>query len=189
MPKPQTQQDRDAEAMAINEMTGVRVTAQVQLQGVAYALETTVFSDEEAAINGMADRFARIMGRQKSKLDLAEKLVALEVNRQMLADLEGERDKALTDLADERVRQLAALQAAWNASPRRTEFRLTDAQRQQMDSQFGELRIAAIRKQYEDRKSQLEQDTPIIERQIARLRMVIAGVDLTEEEPLPLAAE
>lgn len=182
-----TAQDREA-AMVINEMEGVRVTAQVQLSGVAFALETTVYSGEEDAINGMADRFAKIMGRQKAKVDLSEKLVALEVNRQMRADLGAERDKALTDLADEKVRQLAALQASWMASNKRTEFRLTDAQRQQMDSQFGELRIAGIKRQYEERKAQLEQDAPIIQKQVDRLRAIVAGYD-PEEEPLQEAAE
>lgn len=168
--------------------SGMGLTAQGDVGGIMFALEQHIDATaDERDINEIADRMRRVFARQKAQVDLGEKLLAVQIARQVIADHPEKKMRELKTLAEEKARLRASFSVAHEGSGRRTEFRLTAPQQKALDSFDERLESAGLRIDAE--KARMEADLPLIEKQIDRLRAIIDGRDPDAEEPLALAAE
>lgn len=158
----------------------VEIVVQGEIGGATIAL-TGSASEGAGPINERLDLMTKALGRQKSRGDLAEKLLALEINAKMLAGWEERFGGAMRARAEDRARLVAAYRAQHEASGKRMDYKPNTAQKQGLDN---------FDKQTETEKGRLEKerqdyqrDRPIIESQISRLRAIIAGRDPTEFVP------
>lgn len=163
----------------------IEIVVQGEIGGATIALTGTSWGDE-AQINAHLDMMALAIGRQKSKADLAEKLLAAEINAKMLADWPEQRIEALRMRAEDRARMVAAEAAKHEASGRRGEYRMSTSLRGTLD-EF-DKQTAQEERKWDKKKLDLEQDAQLIEVQISRLRAIIAGRDPTDFMPETEAA-
>lgn len=140
-------------------LSGVALTVQCEItRGV-----TIAFQDElgrprtRAEIDMGLDLIMDVVGRQKAKIDLSEKLMALAIARE-----------EIKKQGDERVRLAASYRAAHDVSGRRSAFKLNEPQQRALD-QCDSVIQAMVK------------DIPRIEGSIRRLRALIAGEDVPEE--------
>lgn len=165
------------------------ITIQQDIGGATVAFERMVDATiDRDDLNEVLDFEMAAINRQRARVTLSEKLLAREIAMDMLESWEDDRDRALKAKATEHAQLQASFQAA-NAVSTRRAGGITDQQRQRLaDSQAN---IETTRTQFDDRKAKLEQDVRLVDKQIRRLRDLIAGRDPVDEteEPLPLAAE
>ena len=168
--------------------SGMGLTAQGDVGGVMFALEQHIDATaDERDINEIADRMRRVLARQKAQVDLGEKLLALQIARQVIADHPEKKLRELRALADEKIRLNASYQIDYERSGKRSAMRLTTSQQKALDSFDERLESASLR--IDGEKARMEADLPLIEKQIERLRAIIDGRDPDAEEPLAMAAE
>lgn len=168
--------------------SGMGITAQGDIGGVMFAFEQHIDATaDEHDINEIADRMRRVLARQKAQTDLGEKLLALQIAKERIADAPGRIEREQKALGIEKARQRAQFENEQATGKRSNVFRLSLAQEKALKSFDDRIESVALR--CESEKAQMEADLPLIEKQIARLRAIIAGQDPDAEEPLALAAE
>lgn len=170
----------------------VGVTMQADIGGATVAFEQLIDATvDREDFDSQLDFLAARLGRQRARSQLAEKLLAREIAQDMLDNWENDRDTALKAKATERAQTISSWQATHAAFNKRGEFRM-NAQQQQAIANLDQ-NIETTRTQYDERKQKLQQDVRLVDKQIARLRALIAGHDPVdediEEEPLREAAE
>lgn len=166
------------------------IVIQADLGGLSIAFTDPAKGTDEASLNERLDLYTKVIGRQRAKFTLSEKLVDLLAARKALAALPEQEREVLKSRAEERARQHAAMAAAHDVAGKRGEFMPNLAQRNQLSAFDAET--AAEREKLQKQRQTLERDIPIIEAQISRLRAVIAGgdpIDPLVEESESLAKE
>lgn len=143
---------------------------------------TEIVKDDLEAINDRLDRYNRAIGRQRAKVELAQKLGEIEASNALLNSWEERRSAAM----QVRIESRAALVARWQAEHehrqaggrRASEFRVSTQQRAALDQHDKETRDEQDK--FDREKASVERNRPIIEAQISRMRAVIAGRDPTD---------
>lgn len=159
--------------------TNPEIVVQADIGGglnVAFTIPTYEFTSDD--IDQSLDLATKAIARQKAKLDLAQQLLALQVNEKMLSSLPDQLAEEVKGRAEERMRMRSQYESEHFAKGRRGEFKMTAAQAASIadfDKQT-EMR----RERADGKKRELQGDRPIIEAQISRLRAIIAGRDPTE---------
>lgn len=155
----------------------IEIVVQGEISGATIAL-TGLAQDKEAALNDQLDALTKAIGRQKSKSDLAEKLLAAEINAKMIADMPGQYQEAMRLRVEDRARMIAADEARHDASGRRGEYKMPPQFRGVLDQFDKETEVE--KRKWDRKKADLEQDAQLIAAQISRLRAIIAGRDPTD---------
>ena len=156
--------------------TNPEIVVQADIGGglnVAFTIPTGSFRSDD--LDQSLDIATKAIARQKAKLDLAQQLLALQVNEKMLSSLPAELAEEVKSRAEERMRMRAQYESEHYASQKHGQFKMTKAQEasiQQFDKQTEQRRERA-----DGKKRELQGDRPIIEAQISRLRAIIAGRD------------
>jgi hypothetical protein len=155
------------------------IVIQADLGGLSIAL-TENMSDSpsamERALNEHLDRFTKAIGRQRSRFALSEKLVDLLATRKTLETHDQRLQEELKKKAEDRMRINAAYARAEDGRRlERPKSKQQLAAEQQNDEEIAQLRL-----DYAGKKKTLEDNIPVLEAQISRLRAVIAGRDPTE---------
>ena len=165
---------------------GLNIGFQADIGGLNLMIEQTVDADSSPAeIDRRLDIMATALGRQRAKLQLAEKMLAVQLAEEMLSSLPEEKQIKQRGMLDERVRLIASFRAAHQVSGKRGEYRETPSERQQIANL--DANLATLDSQFAARKADLERDIRLVGGQIARLRALVDGED--EKEALLLAAE
>ena len=168
-------------------MSGMGISMRGVVGGVEIAFEEHVDATADADfVNERVDFLSTAIGRFKAKTDLVEKLIALQANAEMLAQIPQEQEAALKKLERDKAAHLLGLQAAFQARGKRGDFQLSATE--ETNLQKYDAQREPIIRGFADRKADLDRDRPVIEQQIRRLRAIIDGADPTEE-PLSQAAE
>lgn len=175
-----------------SERKTIDITLQADVGGATLAIELSLDpATSSQAFDDRLDFASARLGRQRARHELSEKLLAREIAQDMLDNWESDRDTALKAKATERAQTISSWQATHAAFNKRGEFRM-NAQQQQAIANLDQ-NIETTRMQYDERKQKLQQDVRLVDKQIARLRALIAGHDPVdediEEEPLREAAE
>lgn len=166
-------------------LTAIQVSGQVDGFTVSFGEEISPDADEDY-LNERLDLFGKLIGRQKARSELVEKIVALEANREMLERLPHDQEAALKKLQRDKEAYILGLQAKHAMSNKRTEWRPSGVDQTNIDK-YDNARGPTIQ-QFEERKADLLRDRPMIELQIKRLRAIVNGADVIDE-PLAEAAE
>jgi hypothetical protein len=152
------------------------IVIQADLGGLSIAfteqLSGTVAED---VVNQQLDRFTKAIGRQRSKFTLSEKLVDLLATKKTLETHDQRLAEELKKKAEERMRINMAFRQPEGRRLERPKTKAQLAAEQQNDEE-----TAQIRRDYAEKRKTLEDNIPILEAQISRLRAVIAGRDPTE---------
>ena len=166
-------------------LTAVQVEGQVA--GFRIALGEEISPDaDEAYLNERLDLFGKLIGRQKARSDLVEKIVALQSNREQMEQLPRDREAALLKNQRDKEAYLMGLQAKHAVSGKRAEFRLSASEQVNLDA-YETARIKIVQ-EFDKHQANLEFDLPRIEHHIRSLRAIVNGADIIEE-PLAEAAE
>ena len=163
----------------------IEIVVQGEIGGATIAL-TGLSAETKAMIDAQLDMMTLAIGRQKSKADLAEKLLAAEINAKMLADLPEKHRNLMRVRAEDRAKMVAAEAAKHEASGRRGDYRMSTSLRSTLD-EFDKQTLIEEHKR-ELKEAELRQDAQLIEAQISRLRAIIAGRDPTDFMPETEAA-
>lgn len=165
---------------------GMSLTIQGDIGGMVVAIENRVPAlSPEAYIDEKLDMMRQRFARQQAQVQLGEKLAAMQIARELLASLPGDKDRALKGMVEDHVRLMASFRAEHEVSGRRGEFKTSAAQRQKTIEH--EANLATRARQFDEHKASYEKDLRIGEMQVARLRKLIDGE--IEEGPLSIAAE
>lgn len=155
------------------------IVVQADVGGITIAFTDPVDSYDDTT-DEILDRRLKSIGRQKAKLDLAEKLLAMQAREMMMAQLPDQEARVLKNRAAARI----AMREGWRAEdearpgPRRREFREGPTHLKNL-AEFDQ-ETERVKANFEGKRKELEDDGPQIEAQISRLRAVIAGRDPTE---------
>ncbi len=167
----------------------VGVTIQSDIGGATMAFEQLFDATIDAGdFDQQLDFLTARIGRARARVQLGEKLLAREIAQDMLDNWQRDRETALKAKGDERVRLLASFRATHEAFNKRGEFKPNANQTQAIQNL--DQNIETTKTQFDERKQKLEQDVRLVDKQIARLRALIAGrdpVDEPEAEVVPLA--
>ncbi len=167
------------------------IVVQADIGGMQIAFTTQARGDE-ATINAHLDLFAKAISRQRARAELIEALVDVRAIREALA-LAPDRERAMVkERADQRVRMIAAFEAAHQARGARSDFSLNAAQRQGL--QTWDAETDQKRAEFAADREKAVAELPRHIARVARQRAIIAGADRADViedagEPLAIAAE
>ena len=171
----------------------VPVTTEAHVEadiGAIKLMLTAVVTDDE--IDKRLDLWRTAISRQRAHFELIEALVDVRALGEALKLSPGLERTTMKGRADERVRMIAAFEAAHNARGARSEFSLNAAQRQGLqnfDAETEEKRAS-----FAADREKAAADLPRHRARVARQRAIIAGADRADVieddgEPLAIAAE
>lgn len=156
------------------------IVIQADLGGISIAITEQSPPDIDAQ-NDILDRVWKVIGRQKARLELSEKILARAACEKMLALLPEQELSMVKGRIEDRARLVLSWEQQYAASGKRGDFRPNDSHRKALES--FDAQTESEREKFRKQKASLETDGPMIEAQISRLRAIIAGRDPTEYVP------
>lgn len=152
---------------------GEGITVQAELGGMTIVLHSEAAAPEDR--DAILDGYTKSIGRQRSKMDLAEAVMNLLNTKREIEAFPERRAEYQKARALERVRLSSTMEQQHYASGKRAEFKPSTAQQRNLQ-QFDEATAAELAK-FDGNLEGKKQLVPIYEAQIERLRGVIAGAD------------
>lgn len=174
----------------VSDKTMLDITIQGDIGGQSIAFEDHVSVDaSEDDLNHRVDLLTRVFNRQIARNDLRQKMLDLDMARQVLAALPEEKQQTIRNRAEDRARLVASFHASHEAAGRRSDFKMTTQQKTALQGHDDATKSEIAKA--DEKPAKTERGIAFLEGEIARLRGIIAGADPLSDkgEPLAVAAE